>query len=362
MEQHPIPQNISSYQFRLVGDMTLKQFFQLAGGALISIIIYSLPLHPIIKWPFIIFFSLFGAALAFLPFQERPLEQWIIAFFRSVYSPTVFKWREVKGIQYFQPQTGSLPKPAPAPTAKTQSLNLPFVNTLEETEGKFLSKLADLFSSAPVPVPAVATQPASPFAVSSTPQGPEILAGGYVSPVAGLPMSSMSPVQNVPQKESVAIPQTPLVTSSVAPRIVVEEEMVPTPILPTNVQTEAVAQILTGEGISASQTAQFSTDAAPPSPPTIPNTISGQVINPEGKFIEGAILEVKDVQGRPVRALRSNKVGHFLTVTPLLNGKYELSTDKEGFYFEPVVIDAQGGFIPPIAIRAKARSVATQVV
>ncbi|KKR52786.1 MAG: hypothetical protein UT88_C0021G0001, partial [Candidatus Woesebacteria bacterium GW2011_GWD2_40_19] len=38
MEQHPIPQNISSYQFRLVGDMTLKQFFQLAGGFLVGLI------------------------------------------------------------------------------------------------------------------------------------------------------------------------------------------------------------------------------------------------------------------------------------------------------------------------------------
>ena len=33
-ESHPIPQQISSYQFRLVGDMTLKQFFQLARGGL----------------------------------------------------------------------------------------------------------------------------------------------------------------------------------------------------------------------------------------------------------------------------------------------------------------------------------------
>ena len=54
MEQHPIPQQISSYQFKLVGDMTLKQFFQVAGGVVISLIFYSLPLHGLIKWPLIL--------------------------------------------------------------------------------------------------------------------------------------------------------------------------------------------------------------------------------------------------------------------------------------------------------------------
>jgi len=33
MEQHPIPQQISSYEFKLVGEMTLKQFLKAAGFA-----------------------------------------------------------------------------------------------------------------------------------------------------------------------------------------------------------------------------------------------------------------------------------------------------------------------------------------
>jgi len=37
--EHPIPQQISAYQFRLVGDMTIKQFFQVAAGALIALLI-----------------------------------------------------------------------------------------------------------------------------------------------------------------------------------------------------------------------------------------------------------------------------------------------------------------------------------
>src|SRR5260221_3844533 len=101
-EQHPVPQNISSYQFHLVGDMTLKQFLELAAGVVVGIIFYATGLPSLIKWPLIFLSAGFGAALAFIPFEERPLEQWIFAFFRSIYSPTLFHWEKQSGVKYFQ--------------------------------------------------------------------------------------------------------------------------------------------------------------------------------------------------------------------------------------------------------------------
>ena len=41
MEQHPIPQQISSYEFKLVGEMTLKQFLKAAGGVVLALLINS---------------------------------------------------------------------------------------------------------------------------------------------------------------------------------------------------------------------------------------------------------------------------------------------------------------------------------
>src|SRR3989304_5764594 len=114
-QQHPIPQEISAYQFRLVGDITLKQFFQVASGIVIALIIYSTPIIGIIKWPFVIVFALGGVALAFLPLQERPLDRWIVAFFRSVYSPTLFFWKKTDvSPVFFQTATVVMPQ-APAP-------------------------------------------------------------------------------------------------------------------------------------------------------------------------------------------------------------------------------------------------------
>lgn len=326
MEQHPIPQQISSYQFRLVGDMTLKQFFQLAGGALISLLIYSTGLHPIIKWPLIVFFALFGAALAFLPFEERPLEQWIVAFFRSIYSPTLFQWRKTTTQPvYFQPeesQPQTIPEPVPKSAPSNGSLS-PFISKLEEAEQGFLSSLGGLFT-APAPVVAPSATPASP------------------------PISSQPQELKIPSVQTIGV--TP---QGFKPTVVVEEKSVQP--APTTMHTVAVGQTISGHGPVATTLAQFSPDAAPPTPPTIPNVIVGQVMDPDNKIVEGAILEVRDTAGRPIRALKSNRAGHFMIVTPLSSGTYELITEKDGLMFEPLKFEATGVTIPPIAVRAKGR-------
>jgi hypothetical protein len=64
-------------------------------------------------------------------------------------------------------------------------------------------------------------------------------------------------------------------------------------------------------------------------------------------------MEIKDETGRPVRALRSNKLGHFVTITPLDSGRYSIMTEKDGFTFGPVSFDAAGSLIPPILVQGK---------
>src|SRR3989344_2644867 len=94
MDQHPIPQNISSYQFRLIGDMTLRQFFLLLGGGVVGYMFYITNLPGIIKWFFIFIAVLMGVAFAFLPLEGRPLDQWLMAFIKTIYAPTRFFWKK----------------------------------------------------------------------------------------------------------------------------------------------------------------------------------------------------------------------------------------------------------------------------
>ena len=309
MEQHPIPQQISSYQFKLVGDMTLKQFFQVAGGVVVSLIFYSTPLHGLIKWPLILLSAGLGAAMAFLPFQERPLEKWIIAFFRSIYSPTLYSWKKTEKPVIFFTETAVTPTIGAVPVG--QSTTEPNTKKLEEAEKTFLSKLGSLWS------------------VGSPPS----IAIPIVAPIT-------VPVP-VPQ-------QIPTVIAHTAPKLVVEESG---QIKNNDLTVTEISVSKVEEKEITTNPAEFSIDAAPPAPPTVINTVVGQVMDMDRKIIEGAILEIKDANGRPVRALKSNKAGHFIIVTPLQNGKYEISTEKDGFTFEPVSFETKGEIIPAIAIR-----------
>lgn len=97
MQQHPIPQNIIGFQFKLVGDMTLKQFGYLAGGAVIAYFTTKLPYPSIFTYPVAGLLAFFGFALAFLPIEDRPLDIWIKNFFIAIFSPTQFIYKKMGG-------------------------------------------------------------------------------------------------------------------------------------------------------------------------------------------------------------------------------------------------------------------------
>src|SRR3990167_2008674 len=112
-QEHPIPQQISSYSFRLVGDMTLKQFFQVAMGVVLGLLTYASPLPPIVKWPVVALFVLLGVGFAFFTIEDRPLETWIVIFFKAIYTPTEFIWKKTeKEPVYFQEPLKAKPVPS----------------------------------------------------------------------------------------------------------------------------------------------------------------------------------------------------------------------------------------------------------
>jgi len=314
--------------------MTLKQFFQVAGGALVALLLYSSSLPAFVKWPLAIFSFLLGAALAFLPFEERPLEQWIVAFFRTIYSPTVFFWGEAKekdayfgaesaGQAAAQPPTASL-QPAVV-SQEVENMHASSSETkLEQAEQSFMSKIMTMSTQ---PVISVASDQRS---------------------VIGKPQLTVEEEVAAPQqKREVVVPQSAPVqidrSESAAKQIYVDQ----------NYQSEQVTPTVSSAPVGSTTQVQFSPEASPPSPPTKPNTITGQVMDSQGKIIEGAILEIRDSVGRPVRAIKSNKAGHFWIATALANGAYEIVVDKEGYEFDPVSFEASGAIIPPVAIKAK---------
>ena len=256
-------------------------------------------------------------------------------FFRSIYSPTLFTWIKAPSPkQYFLPEEATAPKTPPAlvkeepkTEIKPEVLEKPYIANLEEKEESFLTKVTQHFIT-----------PGTSVVISEESSGPPPETVHLVAPkLDGLKI----PGTQAPEVERLA--QAPFPQGQPTGNI-------------SDFEITTVSPVTGQAPLQKSATVKFSDEVAPPLPPSKPNTVTGQVLDPEGKIVEGAILEIKDTEGRPVRALRSNKLGHFMIVTPLLNGNYEITTEKEGLTFDTFSFEAQGKTIPPFAIWAKGKS------
>ncbi|MBI2309550.1 PrgI family protein [Candidatus Collierbacteria bacterium] len=369
MIEHPIPQNVTSYQFRLIGDMTLKQFIELAGGVVAGWLIWSLDLPAIIRWPMVIMAVILGFGLAFMPLEDRPLDQWFIAFFRAIYRPTIFVWKKAvrDDILSFQASPAEsksvLESAVKMPTAKLESLLAGYkINEAVEADPlldaweKRLAAVPQLFSEVTVPkkladvtvFPQVRAVDLSYHVSDLTPvlhpltppEDPDAILRGEIT----LPAHRLRVPQNLP----IAIGDAPA-----KPALLVK-------------RGDSLSQIGTSEiklpsfntAVVKSRTGAVSATVMQslilPSSPSIPNVLTGIVVTSDGQIADNAIVEIRRLTDHlPVRAVKSNKLGHFAIATPLENGSYEILTDKDGLAFGILKIDVGGLIMPPIEIRAK---------
>lgn len=206
IQQHPLPQDISSYKFRLIGDMTIKQFVYLAVFIVIGIILYNLPLPPFFRLPLSFISILLGIGIAFVPFQGRSLEQWIIAFIKSIYSPTQYIWQQsdqrVDGKSPATPKPNNLEttttnkptqqapaKETPSQSPDESSIDVPKV--IQKT--KNITQPTDsVTTNQPPPQPATTTN----LPVPLTPTTPNTLVGLTISPTSQILDGVMVEIKN----------------------------------------------------------------------------------------------------------------------------------------------------------------------
>lgn len=302
IQQHPVPQDISNYKFRLIGDMTIKQFAALGISIVLSVMTYSAPLPFFFKYPLSFILLLLGVGTAFVPFQGRTLDVWIVAFIKSIYSPTQYIWKHgqetpVTTTDNSIPQTPvvNVSPPAAETVATTNPADLP-ISTEKST------------TPTPEPVAETITAPSTPPA-QENPQ-PTIL--------------QPTPEVNQPQ------PTNPTFeTEPINPPVAVKPADIPTPQAnETNVSSLPI-----------------------PFTPTTPNTLVGLTLTPSGQTLDGVLVEIKN-QNITMRATKSNKLGQFLFVRPLENGLYQILAEKEGFQFEIYSIQLNGEVINPLRIQA----------
>ncbi len=101
MDQHPIPRQITSFEFKLIGFMTLKQFLYLVVFFPIGFVVFRIIPIPIINALLGILIAVVGIAFAFIPYQDRPLEEWVRNFIRRINSPTQYYYHKNNEPVYF---------------------------------------------------------------------------------------------------------------------------------------------------------------------------------------------------------------------------------------------------------------------
>ncbi len=108
MQQHPVPQNITAFEFKLIGFLTIRQFAFLAAAGIFIFIIFISPIPGFVKFILITPFALLGIALAFVPINGLSFDKWLVVFFHSIYSPTRRMWhKEPKEISFLSPSFSS---------------------------------------------------------------------------------------------------------------------------------------------------------------------------------------------------------------------------------------------------------------
>lgn len=92
-KQHAVPQNFMDVEFKLIGDLTMRQFSYLMIFGILSYVSASV-IVGIFKWPFAIFFALMGLGLDFVPVEERVMDDWVVNFIKAINTPTQRIWKK----------------------------------------------------------------------------------------------------------------------------------------------------------------------------------------------------------------------------------------------------------------------------
>lgn len=418
MENHPIPQDVTGFQFKLIGEMTIKQFAYLALGVVLAWITYVLPLFWFLKFPIVLLFAGLGICLAFVPIEGRPFDVMLKNFLKALVSPSQFVFQKT-GYEVL-PQVHVVTRVmAEKPTVDIEKQQLSekklqsYLNTLpktpknslDEKEMRFLGGLplaqttqpqstggGSSFSGMPTlfqtttpvaqtpvqtPIATVAPQPVLPTAphVVTAPEAPTPQeAPNEMDDQTKQTLENEAALiqQELVQAKQEEVQQQSAPAKGVAHEKVVELEKELASILAQKetLQNQLITlkkeldmqkkQVFTPGLVTAKQQTQnirmvpqgLGKAVGLPIAPDTPNLLTGIVKDARGNTLPNILIEVKDKDNNPVRAFKTNGLGHFAAATPLSNGTYILTfEDPQGKQkFDTIELPVSGAIIQPLEI------------
>lgn len=400
MDNHPIPQDVTGFQFKLIGNMTVKQFGYVICGVIIAGLIYALPtqstLGILIKTILIPLIGSSGLIIAFLPIEGRPVDVMAGNFIKALFSPNQFVYHK----------TGRLFSFATVPTSKVQEGKI-HAEIKTKTQGDKGSQLTKILQSSHIQKQTVLDQKEATFLQSLASFAP---APALQSTQQSTPPQQITPMQQpIPTRDSLAkeeellnqqlqqakkeevqnVQQARGATSEAHQKALSLERQVQTLHFQRQQLEEQLAHLQKQLASQKTEVQQPVTTVAatqapsqPSSPiqpvisqpaailpaqelmkeaskkiglphtPDTPNVIAGVVKDPRGNVLPNILVEVKDKEGNPVRAFKTNALGQFASATPLTSGNYtvELEDPKKQNTFSIIQLAATNQIFLPIEI------------
>lgn len=467
--QHAVPQNIMDVEFKLIGDLTMRQFFYLMIFSGIAYAAFTLKIPLILRWPTIIGSILLGLGFAFIPVEDRGFDEWIVNFFRAVYqdnqriwkkeptppsaflhenisivkqelitlAPTSSRRKLEQYLTYQQKATKIDPLDIPEqayidkihnayidykPTRTAVALDEPMVTVEpflqpsgpqfegQELPDKEKEEKAEAPKQKPIdevstfkPIQVIQKRPKriEPIRVPTDAQNGASLSpitpdrhsgrkftnllgndGNIVLPIRGekiLSLEGSIENENIDRdteqkaerlKQYIAqIKQTEKnfsATSRNETQIETETPKEKATPLPDGTYSEDIKKQMgdmakpvdksVGEEVQDPTINASNVKSEEVPVPTVPNILSGKVKDKEGKGIQNILLIIKNAHNDPVRAIKTNALGHFTISNPLPNGPYKINVDvnkETGLTFDIIDVEASGGIIQPMEFIGK---------
>lgn len=381
MDNHPIPQDITGFQFKLIGDMTIKQFAYLATGSVLAWIIFSLPVSFFIKLPFTTIFLVFGVSFAFFSIEGRPVDTMIINFIKAAFSPTQFVYQKMAL------QNATISTPVSEAASASAEASAP-KNKLDQREFDFFKMLSQLLPSSsghtvdapdvaahslPHIISAQVTDEEKKKTIQQTQDGEEQKKEEPTPQLEVLVEQSQILQQELEKAkeeekkdegsklyetahEKVLELET-LLNNTVSEKQSLEKELMELRKQLGEKKEEiykpSVAQAIPQETKNVRMVSnELGKSVGLPIAPEFPNVISGIIKDPRGNPLPNILVEVKDKEGNPVRAFKTTPLGQFSASTPLANGDYtvEFEDPNAKNKFDTVGFSVDGNIILPIEV------------
>jgi len=395
MENHPIPQDITGFQFKLIGDMTVKQFAFLAGGIIIGWVIYSLPIIFFIRIPLAGFFAIFGACLAFVPIGGRPMDVMIKNYFKAIFSPTQYFYQKgggdllqtqaniASGVSKNQKndavgvtrekQLADIIKSLPKGKNKLDQKETVFFQALNNNSGQPVADQAQpafvgshaFANQAP---PASTSQPQTPVKKTEEHKGEEEINQDLEKTAAVLQQElkaakAKESADKADTKEYLEAHQKVLDLQKNLNDLLSQKQDLETKLMDLQKELQEKKDTVYSAS-TASEEPQKETkfvrnipqgmgkSVGLPTAPEFPNVVTGIIKDPRGNPLPNILVEVKDADGNAVRAFKTNALGQFASATPLANGDYIIEFEDTAAQnrFDTVGFTANGKIILPIEV------------